>query len=94
MYCPGIKSNIKDRVCNYCGIYYLRITTVKRCRAGDGCESNSKVVEETEFKEVQDNKEAEEDKIIVEDEFPIINIFKLLKNLILDRTFGIVYQKK
>ena len=68
MYCPGIKSNIKDRVCNYCGIYYLRITTVKRCRAGDGCESNSKVVEETEFKEVQDNKEAEEDKIIVEDE--------------------------
>ena len=51
-------------------------------------------MEETEFKEVQDNKEAEEDKIIVEDEFPIINIFKLLKNLILDCTFGIVYQKK
>ena len=36
------------------------------------------VVEEIELKEVQDNKETEEDKIIVEDEYPITNILELL----------------
>ena len=51
MYCPSIKSNIKDRVCNHFGIYYLSIASVKRHKAGDGCESDSKVVEEIELEE-------------------------------------------
>ena len=46
IYCRSIKSNIKDRVCNDCGIYYPSIAAVKRHIAGDGCESDSKVAEE------------------------------------------------
>ena len=59
---PSIKSSIKDRVCKRYSIYYPSIDAVKRHKAGHGCESDSKVVEEIEL---QDNEEAEEDEIIV-----------------------------
>ena len=72
MYFPSIKSNIRDRVCNHCGIYCPSIAAVKRHKGGDGCESgemfHKKVVEQIELEEVQDNEEAEEDEIIVEED--------------------------
>ena len=102
IYCPSIKSNIKDRV--YLSIgdesisallshyiiesrVYLNqsyiiesyiIDSISALLLLNATKQEMDVVEEIELKEVQDNKETEEDKIIVEDEYPIINILELL----------------
>ena len=38
MYCPSVKSAVKQRVCNLRGIYFPSIAAVKRYKAGKGCE--------------------------------------------------------
>ena len=58
MYCPSLKSVVKQRVCNLCGIYFPSIAAVKRHKTGKGCEE----AEYDEGSDDGDNYEEEEDR--------------------------------
>ena len=58
MYCPSLKSVVKQRVCNLYGIYFPSIAAVKRHKTGKGCEE----AEYDEGSDDGDNYEEEEDR--------------------------------
>ena len=86
MYCPGVKSAVKQRVCNLCGVYFPSITAVKRHKAGKGCEEAE--YDDEEKSDDGDNYEEEEDRnddmeiehVDGENQCPVINIFELPQN--------------
>ena len=86
MYCPSVRSAVKQRVCNLCGIYFPSIAAVKRHKAGDGCEeaeyndkegsNDGDIFEEEEGR----NDDTEVEIVDGENECPVVNIFELLQN--------------
>ena len=86
MYCPSVKSAVKQRVCNLRGIYFPSIAAVKRHKAGTGCEEAE--YDDEEGSDDGDNYEEEEDRnddtevelVDGENECPVLNIFELLQN--------------
>ena len=79
MYCPSVKSKMKDRVCKDCGIYYPSVAAVKRHRVGNGCENHSDQ-EEQEQIITEDGEEEDEERAIDDEECPILNIFDILQD--------------
>ena len=86
MYCPIVKSTVKQRLCNLCGIYSPSIAAVKRHKAGKGCEEAEYDDEEgsddgDNYKEEKNrNDETEVELVDGEDECSVLNIFELLPN--------------
>ena len=78
MYCPSVKSKVKDRVCKDCGIYYPSVAAVKRHRAGNGCENHSD--QEQQVQLITEEGEEDEERAIDDEECPILNIFAILQN--------------
>ena len=86
MYCPSVKSAVKQRVCNLYGIYFPSIAAVKQHKAGKGCEEGE--YDDEEGSDDGDNYEEEEDRnddtevelVDGENECPVLNIFELLQN--------------
>ena len=81
MYCPSVKSAVKQRVYSLCGIYFPSITAVKRHKAGKGCEEAEYDDEEGSVdgdnyeEEGNRNDEAEVELVDGGNECPVLNIF-------------------
>ena len=86
MYCPSVKSAVKQRVCNLCGIYFPSIAAVKRHKAGKGCEEGESDKEAATdddndyVEEVDRSSDSEAEFMEEEDQCPVLNIFELLQN--------------
>ena len=85
-YCPSVKSAVKQRVCNLCGIYFPSIAAVKRHKAGKGCEEGESDKEAASddgndyVEEVDRSSDSEAEFMEEEDQCPVLNIFELLQN--------------
>ena len=86
MYCPRVKSAVKQRVCNLCEIYFPSIVAVKRHKAGTDCEEAEYDDEEgsddgDSYEEEEDrNDDTEVELVDEENEFPVLDICELLQN--------------
>ena len=88
LYCPSLKTKVKNRVCKECDIYYPSIAACKRHRS-HGCKSVlEELYEEASFSE--DEEQDQNDVIMVDDDDDdddddndcalLLNIFELLMN--------------
>ena len=86
MYCPSVKSAVKQGVCNLCGIYFPSIAAVKQYKVGQGGEEAE--YDDEEGSDDGDNYEEEEDRnnetdvelVHGENECHVLSIFELLQN--------------
>ena len=83
LYCPNLKTKVKNRACKECDIYSPSIAACKRHRS-HGCKSVlEELYEEASFSEEEEHDQ--NDVIMVDDDddddcAPVLNIFELLMN--------------